>query len=264
MTISRRDLLASAAAAVAAGATGRAQGAQPPADPTKVRGRNARALGQRASTVPTQRLVRGATSSVTPHQDLMGIITPSDLHFERHHGGVPEIDPQRYSLLVHGMVERPMVFALDDLKRFPSVSRIHFIECSGNLGRTAGPETTPGQLVGMTSTSEWTGVLLSTIFREVGVNPKATWFLAEGMDAASKQRRQQVATRFLIEVPHEEATVACARVVDVFLRTGSHFLSTADWGCKDGVHKAWMVVEVDSKDEARGIVPPAFRPEVLK
>ena len=65
--------------------------------------------------------------------------------------------------------------------------------------------------------------------------------------------------RFLIEVPHEESTVACARVVDVFLKTGSHFLSNADWGCKDGVHKAWMVVEVDSKDEARGIVPPAFR-----
>jgi hypothetical protein len=66
-------------------------------------------------------------------------------------------------------------------------------------------------------------------------------------------------TRFLIEVPHEETTVACARVVEVFLRTGSHLLSSADWGCKDGVHKAWMVVEVDSKDEARGIVPPAFR-----
>jgi len=68
-----------------------------------------------------------------------------------------------------------------------------------------------------------------------------------------------VTARFLIEVPHEETTAACARVVDVFLRTGSHFLSTADWGCKDGVHKAWMVVEVDSKEEARGIVPPAFR-----
>ena len=65
--------------------------------------------------------------------------------------------------------------------------------------------------------------------------------------------------RFLIEVPHEETRVACARVVEVFLRTGSHLLSSADWGCKDGVHKAWIVVEVDSKDEARGIVPPAFR-----
>lgn len=65
--------------------------------------------------------------------------------------------------------------------------------------------------------------------------------------------------RFLIEVPHEETVLACARVVQVFLRSGSHFLSNADWGCKDGVHKAWMVVDVDSKDEARGIVPPAFR-----
>jgi hypothetical protein len=68
-----------------------------------------------------------------------------------------------------------------------------------------------------------------------------------------------VTARFLIEVPHEEGTVACARAVDVFLKTGSHFLSNADWGCKDGVHKAWMIVEVGSKDQARGIVPPAFR-----
>ena len=67
--------------------------------------------------------------------------------------------------------------------------------------------------------------------------------------------------KFLIEVPHEEATVACARAVEVFLRSGSHFLSHADWGCKDGVHKAWMLVEVDNKAEALGIVPPAFRPQ---
>ena len=66
-------------------------------------------------------------------------------------------------------------------------------------------------------------------------------------------------TRFLIEVPHEATTVVCARAVEAFLRSGSHFLSHADWGCKDGEHKAWIVVEVDSKDEARGIVPPAFR-----
>lgn len=66
-------------------------------------------------------------------------------------------------------------------------------------------------------------------------------------------------TRFLIEVQHEGTMAACARAVEVFLRTGSHFLSRADWGCKDGEHKAWIVVEVDSKDEARSIVPPAFR-----
>ena len=65
--------------------------------------------------------------------------------------------------------------------------------------------------------------------------------------------------RFLIEVPHEAAAVACARVVQTFLRTGSHFLTHADWGCMDGEHKAWIIVDVESKDEARGIVPPDFR-----
>jgi hypothetical protein len=65
--------------------------------------------------------------------------------------------------------------------------------------------------------------------------------------------------KFLIEVPHEPEKIACARVVEVFLKTGSHFLSNADWGCTDGDHKAWIIVEVDSKDEARFILPPAFR-----
>jgi hypothetical protein len=65
--------------------------------------------------------------------------------------------------------------------------------------------------------------------------------------------------RFLIEVPHEPTSVACARVVDVFLKSGSHYLSRADWGCKDGDHKSWMIVDVESKDEARRLLPPAFR-----
>ena len=65
--------------------------------------------------------------------------------------------------------------------------------------------------------------------------------------------------RFLIEVPHEAETLACARVVETFLKTGSHFLVNADWGCKDGDHKAWIIVDVNSKNEARAIVPPAFR-----
>lgn len=65
--------------------------------------------------------------------------------------------------------------------------------------------------------------------------------------------------RFLIEVPHEEARVACARAVEVFLKSGSHYLTHADWGCKDGDHRSWIVVEVENKEEARGILPPAFR-----
>lgn len=67
--------------------------------------------------------------------------------------------------------------------------------------------------------------------------------------------------RFLIEVPHSSDTLACTRVVHVFLTSGSHFLSNADWGCKDGVHKAWFIVDVESKEEARLIVPTAFRAE---
>jgi len=66
---------------------------------------------------------------------------------------------------------------------------------------------------------------------------------------------------FLIEVPHEAETVACARVVKVFLESGSHFLTHADWGCKDGDHRAWIIAEVDSKEQARAILPPAYRPQ---
>ena len=65
--------------------------------------------------------------------------------------------------------------------------------------------------------------------------------------------------RFLIEVPHEPEVVACAKVVKVFLSTGSHFLTHADWGCHDGHHSAWLIVDVNNRDEARGILPPAFR-----
>jgi len=196
MKVTRRTHLAGAAGAVVAGSRAGAQAPQVPADPTKVRGRPARALGERSSFETPKRLPRSATGAFTPHQDLMGTITPSDLHFERHHGGVPDIDPKRYALLVHGMVERPMVFTLDDLKRFPQVSRICFLECSGNLNRTAPPETTPQQLAGQTSQSEWTGVMLSTIFKEVGVSPKATWFLAEGSDAAVLTRSVPVSKAF--------------------------------------------------------------------
>src|SRR3954467_14391910 len=161
MKVSRRELLAGAAGAVALGNAGLTQ-SPGPADPSKVRGKPSSALGQRAATEKPQRLARGA-SSQTPHHELVGTITPSDLHFERHHGGVPTVDPKTYSLLVHGMVERPTMFTLADLKRFPSVTRVCFLECSGNFNRAAPPETTPQQLAGLTSTSEWTGVLLSTI-----------------------------------------------------------------------------------------------------
>jgi sulfane dehydrogenase subunit SoxC len=204
MKVSRRALLAAAGAA-ALGKTLEAQVTQPPADPTKVPGRPSRALGQRAPAERPQRQPRGATSSGTPHQDLYGTITPADLHFERHHAGVPEIDPGSYSLLIHGMVGRPLVFTLADLKRFPAVTRVCFLECSGNLGRMAPPETTPQQLAGLTSQSEWTGVALSTLFREVGVRPQATWFLAEGQDAA------RLARSVPVQKANDDALIAYAQ-----------------------------------------------------
>src|SRR2546425_3753363 len=197
MKVSRRALLAGAAGIVAAGKTAAMQAPQSPSDPSKIRGKPSRALGHGRPSEKPHGKWRGGASSATPHQDLGGTITPADLHFERHHAGVPEIDPKTYALLIHGMVERPTVFTLGDLKRFPAVSRVHFLECSGNFGgRTAAPEITPQQLAGLTSTSEWTGVALATLFREVGVRPQATWFLAEGQDAALLTRSIPVAKAY--------------------------------------------------------------------
>src|SRR6266446_4325661 len=147
--------------------------------------------GRPSATWVSARPSSGQGSSLAPLQDLVGIITPADLHFERHHAGVPAIDPQRYKLLIHGMVERPQVFDLDALKRFPAVSRLHFLECSGNgtpSYRGIRPNLSPQLIDGLTSTSEWSGVPLAVLFREVGVKPGAKWFLAEGEDAAVMTR----------------------------------------------------------------------------
>lgn len=155
-------------------------------DPTKKPGTPPGKLGTRS---PFENPLKDPsdTSSRTPLQDLYGIITPSDLHFERNHGGVPLIDPEKYELVIHGMVKKPMVFTLQDLKRFPSVTRVMFLECSGNY-RGGREELSPQLICGLTSQSEWTGVMLSTLLRETKVDPKATWFLAEGSDAAVMTR----------------------------------------------------------------------------
>jgi len=195
VSLSRRRLLAGAAGAVGIAVLQRVALTQieVPPDPTKVPGRALTALGQRSPFERPRRLVSGVNqgTSLTPLQDLCGIVTPSDLHYERHHAGVPAIDPHRYKLLVHGMVERPTVFDLAALRRFPAVSRLYFLECSGNGAaayRGLRPDLTPQIIDGLTSTSEWTGVPLATLFREVGVKPGAKWFLAEGEDAAVMSR----------------------------------------------------------------------------
>lgn len=183
--LTRRELLAGAAGAMGAAAVAPVAGQQS-VTTTRRAGRGPNEVDQRSRFVTPQR-DPSATSSRTPLQDLRGTITPADLHFERHHGGVPDIDPAQYELLVHGMVDRPTVFSLADLQQFPATSRICFLECSGNLRRGT-PETLPQMVCGLTSQTEWTGVLLSTVLKEVGAQPGATWFLAEGQDAAVMTR----------------------------------------------------------------------------
>jgi sulfane dehydrogenase subunit SoxC len=133
----------------------------------------------------------GSGASRTPLESLEGMITPSGLHFERHHNGVPDIDPALHQLLVHGMVKRPLIFTVDALLRYPMVSRIHFLECSGNsqlLYQPAPPNLTAGQTHGLVSCSEWTGVPLRLLLEEAGVDRSAQWILAEGADAAAMSR----------------------------------------------------------------------------
>jgi sulfane dehydrogenase subunit SoxC len=138
---------------------------------------------------------RGARMTVdhityyTPLQDYGGIITPARLHFVQYHAShFPEIDAQQHRLTIHGLVDRPLSFSIDDLKRLPSVSRIHFLECHANSSpmiHNAGNQNMglPVQFIhGMTSCSEWTGVPLSVLLNEAGVKKEASWLVSEGAD----------------------------------------------------------------------------------
>jgi sulfane dehydrogenase subunit SoxC len=137
----------------------------------------------------------GANSSVagngvswTPLEDLEGMLTPSGLHFERHHNGVPAIDPARHRLLIHGLVEQPLTFSAENLARYPMRSRLLFIECGGNsnAGWHKEPIQKPaGSFHGLVSCSEWTGVPLAVLFDQSGVDAKASWVVAEGADAVA-------------------------------------------------------------------------------
>jgi len=206
---SRRKFLTGAAAmagGTAAGLVALDAAAAPPgamefpvaADPTKVQGRPTNADGGYGSRSQFEGEVRWrfptatkeSSWTMTPLDSGEGVITPSGLHFERHHAGIPTIDPAKHSLIVHGMVKNAHKFSMADLKKFPSVSRFHFIECSGN-GLTEWRKPTLKTVQGthgLTSTSEWTGVPLSSILREVGVEDGAAWILAEGSDAAVMTR----------------------------------------------------------------------------
>ena len=206
--LTRRDLLQSAGIAAGVALTAplahliaQAPAAPPPApvlptvpdDATKVPGLPSGPLAERSPFEKPALAPVGVTTGATntPHQNLRGTITPSDLHFQRHHNGIALIDPAKYSLTIHGLVDRPLRFTLDELKRFPAETHTYFVECAGN-GRAAyrapKPEMTPQDVDGMTSNAEWTGVLVSTLLREVGVKSGAKWMLAEGGDAAMLSR----------------------------------------------------------------------------
>ncbi len=127
--------------------------------------------------------------SWTPLQDLEGTITPSGLHFERHHNGVPAIVPERHHLLIHGLVARPLTFKVSDLLRYPEISWLCFVECGGNSNAGWNPrplQARAGHLHGLASCSEWSGVPLAILLDEAGVDrTQATWLYAEGADAGA-------------------------------------------------------------------------------
>jgi sulfane dehydrogenase subunit SoxC len=136
----------------------------------------------------------------TPHHLLDGIITPNGLHFTIMHAGIPDIDPAQHKLVIHGMVKQPLVFTLEALARYPKVSRIGFVECGGNSAPLFSNEPIHANiqaLHGLASCSEWTGVLLSTLLDEAGVDPRAKWLIAEGADS-----------------PHLSRSVPLAKVMD--------------------------------------------------
>jgi sulfane dehydrogenase subunit SoxC len=151
--------------------------------------------GERSAFVKAVRTTRvlktpEAGSSATPLADGYGIITPASLHYERHHAGVPAIDPDQHRLTIHGLVERPLVLTMSEIRRLPSVSRIHFLECGGNSGGEwgANPGADVQRACGLASCSEWTGVPLRLLLDETGLKPGASWLIAEGADACRMQR----------------------------------------------------------------------------
>ena len=191
----RREFLKSGAALAGGFTLGAAAPAigQTPASPPMIKGdKDQIAYGDRSRFVTSVRIAHGGRPSpddfglvfhvATPLQDSVGVITPSSLHYVATTRGsfIPDIDPREHRLMIHGMVDRPLTFTMEDLKRLPSVTRLHFIECAGN--RSSRRAKTVQETHGMTSCAEWTGVLLSVLLKECGVKGGASWFVAEGAE----------------------------------------------------------------------------------
>src|SRR3989442_3124345 len=142
-------------------------------------------------TLSNPKLEPRGSAARTPHHLLNGTITPNGLHFVIARGGETEIDPDKHRLVIHGLVKQPMVYTLDALHRYPMVSRISFVECGGNSAPLYSKEPIAANvqaLHGLCSCAEWTGVRLSTLFEDVGIDPQAEWFVAESADSVSIHR----------------------------------------------------------------------------
>src|ERR1700742_1988750 len=129
--------------------------------------------------------------SRTPHHLLEGTTTPNGLHFTINHGGIPAIDPDKHRFVIHGLVKRPLEFTLETLSRYPMITRRAFVECGGNSAPMFSPEPLQESvqaLHGLASCAEWTGVKLSTLLEETGIDPKAKWLVAEGADSPHLSR----------------------------------------------------------------------------
>ena len=149
-------------------------------------------------TLSNPKLEPRGSAARTPHHLLNGTITPNGLHFVIARGGETEIDPDKHRLLIHGLVRQSMVYTLDALHRYPMVSRISFVECGGNSAPLYSKEPIQANvqaLHGLCSCAEWTGVMLSTLLEEVGVDPKAKWFTTPSVDAHSATARRGAAGR---------------------------------------------------------------------
>ena len=131
------------------------------------------------------------TSANSPISKIRGSITPNGLFFERNHSGVPVIDPKEHKLLIHGLVENSIVLSMDKIKRFPSIEKTYFVECSGNTGiaKKSPPDKTLDNMYGLMSCASWVGVKLSLLLEEAGIDlDKAKYIIAEGADGATMAR----------------------------------------------------------------------------
>ncbi|MBA4334864.1 MAG: sulfite dehydrogenase [Beijerinckiaceae bacterium] len=126
----------------------------------------------------------------TPLHELDGIITPSGLCFERHHGGIAEINPANHRLMIHGLVDKPLVFTMEDIRRMPRQNHVHFLECAANSGMEwRGAQLNGCQFThGMIHNVMYTGVPLKLLLAEAGLKPSAKWLMLEGADASGMNR----------------------------------------------------------------------------